>query len=82
VASRPTIAIARLDSPNATEPPVKATIETKKMSTSATNALPANTVRNSRVVGFASSALTTETATTSNPKMAADAPVLAMKRFS
>jgi len=82
VASRLTAAIARLESPKTTVPPVKATIETKKMFTRATNALPANTVRNSRVVGFASSALTTDTATTSNPKMAADAPVLAMKKFS
>ncbi|MGO9822803.1 MAG: hypothetical protein ACLPTJ_19420 [Solirubrobacteraceae bacterium] len=82
VATRPTVAIAMLDSPKTTEPPVKATIETKKMSTRRTNALPANTVRNSRVVGFASSALTTETATTSNPKMAADAPALAMKKLS
>jgi hypothetical protein len=47
---------------------VKATIETRKMSTRATNALSASTVRSSRVVGFASSALTTDTATTSNPK--------------
>jgi hypothetical protein len=82
VASRPTVAIALLDSPKTTEPPVKATIETKKMSTSTTNALPANTVRNSRVLGSASSALTTDTATTSSPKMAADAPALAMKKFS
>jgi hypothetical protein len=52
------------------------------MSTRATNALSASTVRNSRVAGFVSSALTTETATTSNPKMAADAPALAMKKFS
>jgi len=82
VASRPTAAIARLDSPKATEPPVKATIETRKMSTRPTNALPANTVRFSRVVGFSSSALTTDTATTSNPKMAADAPALAMKKLA
>ena len=82
VASRPTVAIARLDSPKTTEPPVKAKIETKKMSTRATNALPVNTVRNSRVVGLSSFALTTDTATTSNPKMAADAPALAMKKFS
>ena len=34
VASRPTVAVARLDSPDTTEPPVKATIETMKMSTS------------------------------------------------
>jgi len=33
VASRPTAPIARLDSPKTTEPPVKANIETKKMST-------------------------------------------------
>ena len=70
-----------LDSPKTTEPPVKATIETKKMSTRTTNALPANTVRNSRVLGSASSALTTVTATTSNPKMAAEAPALALKKF-
>jgi hypothetical protein len=82
VASRPKVPITRLDSPKTTEPPVKATIETRKMSTRATNALPASTVRNSRVVGFASSELTTATATTSNPKMAADAPALAMKKFS
>jgi hypothetical protein len=82
VASRPTVAIAMLHSPKTTEPPVKATIETKKMSTRTTNALPANTVRNSRVVGSASSALTTDTATTSNPKMAADAPALATKKLS
>jgi hypothetical protein len=82
VASRPTAAIARLDSPKTTEPPVKATIETMKMSTRATNALPANTVRSSRVVGFASSALTTDTATTSNPKRAADAPALVLKKLS
>jgi hypothetical protein len=82
VASRPTVAIARLDSPRTTEPPVSATIETKKISTRTTNALPANTVRNSRVVGSASSALTTDTATTSNPKMAADAPALALKKLS
>jgi hypothetical protein len=82
VASRPTAAIATLDSPKSIEPPVKATIETRKMSTKATNALPASTVRFSRVVGSESSALTTDTATTSNPKMAADAPALAMKKFS
>jgi len=52
------------------------------MSTKATNELPASTVRSSRVVGFASSALTTDTATTSNPKMAADAPALVMKKLS
>ena len=52
------------------------------MSTRATNELPASTVRSSRVVGFASSALTTDTATTSNPKMAADAPALVMKKLS
>jgi hypothetical protein len=75
-------AIAMLTTPNTLGPPVKATIETKKMSTRTTNALPANTVRNSRVLAFASSALTTDTATTSNPKMAADAPALAMKKFS
>jgi hypothetical protein len=33
-------------------------------------------------VGSASSALTTDTATTGNPKMAADAPELAMKKLS
>ena len=82
VAIRPTAAMARLESPKTTEPPVKATIETKKMSTRATNALPASTVRNSRVVGFSSSALTTDTATTSNPKMAADAPALVLKKLS
>jgi hypothetical protein len=82
VASRPTTAMARLESPKTTEPPIKATIETRKMSTRATNALPASTVRSSRVVGFASSALTTDTATTSNPKMAADAPALVMKKLS
>jgi hypothetical protein len=82
VASRPTVAIAMLDSPDTTGPPVKARIETKKMSTRTTKALPANTVRNSRVVGSASSALTTDTATTNKPKMAADAPALAMKKFS
>jgi hypothetical protein len=82
VASRPTVAIARLENPKTTEPPVKATIETMKMSTRATNALPANTVRLSRVVGSVSSALTTDTATTINPKMAADAPALAMKKLS
>jgi hypothetical protein len=82
VARRPTVAIARLDSPKTTEPPVKATIETMKMSARATKALPASTVRSSRVVGFASSALTTDTATTSNPKMAADAPALALKKLS
>jgi hypothetical protein len=82
VASRPTVAIAMLDSPKTTAPPVNATIETKKISTRTTNALPANTVRNSRVVGSASSALTTDTATTSNPKMAADAPALALKKLS
>ena len=82
VASRPTMAIAMLDTPKTAAPPVKATIETKKMSTRTTNALPANTVRNSRVVASASSALTTDTATTSSPKMAADAPALATKKFS
>jgi hypothetical protein len=41
-----------------------------------------NTVRNSRVLGSASSALTMDTATTSSPKIAADAPVLAMKKLS
>jgi hypothetical protein len=82
VAIRPTVAIARLDSPKTTEPQVETTIETKKMSTRATDALPANTARNSRVVGFASSALTTDTATTSSPKMAADAPALVMKKLS
>jgi hypothetical protein len=82
VASRPTIAIARLDSPKTTEPPVKATIETRKISTRARNALPANTVRNSRVVGFASSALTTDTATTRSPRIAADAPALVVKKLS
>lgn len=74
--------MARLESPRTTEPLVKATIETRKMSTRATNALAASTVRSSRVVGFASSALTTDTATTSNPKMAADAPALVMKKLS
>ena len=74
--------MARLDSPRSTEPPVNATVETRKMSTRAINALPASTVRNSRVVGFESSALTTAMATTSNPKMAADAPALAMKKSS
>jgi hypothetical protein len=39
-------------------------------------------VRRSRVAGLPSSALTTDTATTSNPKMAADAPALAMKKFA
>ena len=82
VASRPTVAIVTLDRPNTTGPPVNATIETKKISTRTTYALPANTVRNSRVVGFASSELTTDTATTSNPKMAADAPALAAKKPS
>jgi hypothetical protein len=82
VARRPTVAMAMLDSPKTTAPPVSATIETKKISTRTTNALPANTVRNSRVVGSASSALTTDTATTSNPKMAADAPALAPKKLS
>jgi hypothetical protein len=81
VDSRPTVAIARLDSPKTTEPPVKVTIETKKMSTRATKALPASTVRLSRVVESESSALMTDTATTSNPKIAADAPALAMKKF-
>ena len=57
-------------------------METKKMSTRTTNALPARTVRSSRVVGFASSALTTDTATTSSPKMAAEAPALAVKKLS
>ena len=76
------MAIPTLDNPRTTEPPVKATIETKKMSTRTTNALPANTVRNSRVLGSASSALTTDTATTSNPKIAADAPALAAKKLS
>jgi hypothetical protein len=33
-------------------------------------------------VGFASSAFTIETATTSRPRMAADAPELAMKKLS
>jgi hypothetical protein len=56
VARRPTVAIARLDSPKTIEPPVKATIETMKMSTRAINAAPANTVRSSRVAGFLSSA--------------------------
>jgi hypothetical protein len=74
--------MAMLDSPKTTAPPVSATIETKKISVRTTNALPASTVRNSRVVGSASSALTTETATTSNPKMAADAPALAVKKLS
>jgi hypothetical protein len=74
--------MARLDSPKVTEPPVKATVETRKMSTRATNALPASTVRSSRVVGFESSELTTVTATTSNPRRAADAPALAMKKSS
>jgi hypothetical protein len=32
-------------------------------------------------VAFASSALTTDTATTSNPKRAADAPALAAKKL-
>jgi len=73
--------MAMLDTPKTTEPPVKATIETKKMFTRMTNALPANTVLNSRVVEFASSALTTDTATTSKPKMAADAPALAVKKL-
>jgi hypothetical protein len=81
VARRPTAAIAMLDSPKTTAPPVSATIETKKISTRTTKALPANTVRNSRVVGFSSSPLTTDTATTSNPKMAADAPALAVKKL-
>jgi hypothetical protein len=48
------------------------------MSARATNALPASTVRSSRVVSSVSSVLTTVTATTSNPKMAADAPALAV----
>jgi hypothetical protein len=33
-------------------------------------------------VGSSSSALTTDTATTSNPKIAADAPALAVKKLS
>ena len=73
--------MATLDTPRTSEAPVKATIETKKMSTRTTNALPANTVRNARVLGSASSALTTDTATTRSPKMAADAPALATKKF-
>jgi hypothetical protein len=81
VATRPTLAIAMLDSPKTTAPPVSVTIETKKISTRTTNALPANTVRNSRVLGSESSALTTDTATTSNPKMAADADALALKKL-
>jgi hypothetical protein len=58
------------------------TSETMKMSDRAINAVPANTVRRSRVAGFPSSALTTDTATTSNPKMAAEAPALAIKKLS
>ncbi len=50
VASRAPAPMTRLTSPKVIAPPVKATIDTKKMSTKATNALPANTVRNSRVV--------------------------------
>lgn len=42
----------------------------------------ARTVRLSRVVVSASSPLTTDTATTSRPGIAADAPVLAMKKLS
>ena len=34
------------------------------------------------IEALASSALTTDTATTSNPSMAADAPTLATKKFS
>jgi hypothetical protein len=82
VATSPTIPIARLDSAKTAEPPVRATIETRKMSTSQTNALPASTVRSSRVAGFSSSAFTIDTATTSNPKMAADAPALVAKKLS
>jgi hypothetical protein len=51
------------------------------MSARATNALPASTVRSSRVVSSVSSVLTTVTATTSNPKMAADALALAVKKL-
>jgi len=52
-----------------------------KMSTRATKALPAQfAVPESW--GFASSELTTDRATTSNPKMAADAPALVMKKLS
>jgi hypothetical protein len=72
----------RLDSPKTTAPPVRGTSETMKMSDRAINAVPARTVRRSRVAGFPSSALTTDTATTSNPKMAADAPALAIKKLS
>ena len=82
MASRPTAATATLHAPNETGPPVRATIETRKTSTRARNALPASTVRSSLVAGLASSALTTETATTSKPRMAADAPPLVMKKFS
>ncbi len=82
VASKPTIAITRLDVPKTAAPPVNATIETKKASTKARKALPARTVRLSRVFASSSSALTTDTATTSRPRMAADAPALAAKNIS
>jgi hypothetical protein len=49
VASKPTIAITRLEIPKRTAPPVNATIETKKASTKARKALPAKTVLLSRV---------------------------------
>jgi hypothetical protein len=82
VPQSPTMAIAALDRPNMTAPPVKARIETKKASIRARKALPARTVRRSRVFRSASSVLATVMATKSRPRMAADAPELAMKKFS
>ena len=82
VPSKQTIAITRLDVPKTVAPPVNATIETKKASTKARKALPAKAVRLSRVFASASSELTTDTATTSRPRMAADAPALAAKNIS
>ena len=82
VPRRPTSPISRLAIPNTPAPPVNARIETKKASIKARKALPASTVRRSRVLRSASSALATVTATNNRPRIAADAPELAMKKFS
>ena len=82
VASRPIAAIARLARPKTTGPPVSARIETKKASASAMKALPARTVRRSRVPGSDSPLSTTVKPTNRRPRKAAAAPVLAMKKLS
>ena len=73
VPSSPTTDMTRLVVASTAVPPNELTIVTKKMSTRARKALPASTVRLSRVAYCESSRFTTETATNSRPENAADA---------